>query len=101
MTTNQTNSAVTGHPALPARAAVVGAGLMGTGIAVILATGIGRVGVTSRNQASLDTSQRRAQRYAEDLGRHGLLPVSPEEVLSRLHFTTSMEEAVEGAEFVE
>jgi 3-hydroxybutyryl-CoA dehydrogenase len=86
---------------LPQRAAVVGAGLMGTGIAVILATGIEHIGVTSRNQASLDNAQRRAHRYAEDLGRHGLLPDSPEAVFARLHFTTSLEEAVEGAGFVE
>jgi 3-hydroxybutyryl-CoA dehydrogenase len=87
--------------ALPARAAVVGAGLMGTGIALILATGIEHVGVTSRRQESLDASRRRVDRYARDLERHGLLPVAADAALSRLHFTTSLEEAVAGAAFVE
>ena len=96
---NTTNRLAGG--ALPARAAVVGAGLMGTGIALILATGIERVGVTSRTQQSLDTSRRRAERYAADLEHEGLLPISAGEALGRLHYTTLLEEAVEGAEFVE
>ncbi|HEU5318428.1 MAG TPA: 3-hydroxyacyl-CoA dehydrogenase NAD-binding domain-containing protein [Chloroflexota bacterium] len=86
---------------LPDRAAVVGAGLMGTGIALILATGVARVGVTSRRQESLDLSRRRVERYARDLERHGLLPVAADVALARLHYTTSLEEAVEGAGFVE
>jgi len=86
---------------LPQRAAVVGAGLMGTGIALILATGVPSVGVTSRRQQSLDASRRRVERYAADLEREGLLPVKKETALARLHFTTSLEAAVEGAGFVE
>ena len=74
---------------------------MGTGIALILATGVPWVGVTSRRQESLDASRRRVERYAADLEREGLLPISKEEALGRLHFTTSLEEAVEGAGFVE
>lgn len=88
-------------PALPERAAVVGAGLMGTGIAVVLATGIERVGVTSRTQESLDRSRQRAERYARDLAAHGLLPLAPEAVLGRLQYTTSLEQAVAGAGLVE
>ena len=80
---------------------MVGAGLMGTGIALILATGIPEVGVTSRRQDSLDTSRRRVERYAADLEREGLLPVAKEVALGRLRFTTSLEEAVERAGFVE
>jgi 3-hydroxybutyryl-CoA dehydrogenase len=74
---------------------------MGTGIALILATGVPHVGVTSRTQESLDRSRRRAERYAADLERNGLLPLPADEALSRLHYTTSLEEAVEGAGFVE
>ncbi|HET7772034.1 MAG TPA: 3-hydroxyacyl-CoA dehydrogenase NAD-binding domain-containing protein [Chloroflexota bacterium] len=87
--------------ALPQKATVVGAGLMGTGIALILATGIPEVGVTSRRQESLDTSRRRVERYAADLEREGLLPVPKETALGRLRFTTSLEGAVDGAGFVE
>jgi 3-hydroxybutyryl-CoA dehydrogenase len=86
---------------LPRKAAVVGAGLMGTGIALILATGIEEVGVTSRTAASLDRSRRRVERYAADLQRNGLLPIDAGTVLARLRFTTSLEEAVDRAEFVE
>lgn len=75
--------------------------MMGTGIALILATGIERVGVTSRTQESIDRSRRRVARYAADLQAHGLLPLPAETAIERLHFTTSLEEAVEGAGFVE
>jgi 3-hydroxybutyryl-CoA dehydrogenase len=89
------------QPALPQKAAVVGAGLMGTGIAVILAQGVPEVALTSRRQESLDRSRQRAARYAAALRRHGLLPVDPPALLERLRFTTSLEEAVAGAGFVE
>src|SRR5688572_22093812 len=85
---------------LPARAAVIGAGLMGTGIAVILATGIGEVALTSRHVETLDRSRQRAARYAADLHRHGMLPLAAEALLARLRFTTSLDDAAEGAGFV-
>ncbi|HEV2123820.1 MAG TPA: 3-hydroxyacyl-CoA dehydrogenase NAD-binding domain-containing protein, partial [Chloroflexota bacterium] len=86
---------------LPRKAAVVGAGLMGTGIALILATGIEEVGVTSRTQASLDHSRRRVERYARELEQHGLLPIAAEQALARLRYTTLLEDAVGEAAFVE
>jgi 3-hydroxybutyryl-CoA dehydrogenase len=86
--------------ALPGKAAVIGAGLMGTGIALILAGGIEEVAVMSRHQESLDVSRRRAERYAADLERHGMLPVPPGVALGRLRFTTSLDEAMGGAGFV-
>src|SRR5262245_50996479 len=88
-------------PALPEKAAVVGAGLMGTGIAVILAQGVPKVALMSRHQDSLDRAAQRAARYAEALQRHGLLALDPPTLLGRLRFTTSLEEAVAGAGFVE
>jgi 3-hydroxybutyryl-CoA dehydrogenase len=88
-------------PVLPEKAAVVGAGLMGTGIAVILAQGVPQVALMSRNQDSLDRAAQRAARYAEALQRHGLLALDPPTLLGRLRFTTSLEEAVAGAGFVE
>ncbi|MBI3974134.1 MAG: 3-hydroxyacyl-CoA dehydrogenase family protein [Chloroflexi bacterium] len=86
---------------LPAKAAVIGAGLMGTGIGVVLATGIPSVALMSRSRESLDQARRRAERYTSDLARHGMLPVPAETVLDRLRFTTSLEDAVDGAGFVE
>jgi 3-hydroxybutyryl-CoA dehydrogenase len=86
--------------ALPARAAVIGAGLMGTGIAIVLATGIPAVVVMSRTQGSLDRSRRRAERYAADLERHGLLPLPAGVLLERLQYTRSLEDAAVGSEFV-
>jgi 3-hydroxybutyryl-CoA dehydrogenase len=86
---------------LPGSAAVVGAGLMGTGIAVILAQGIPDVALMSRRQETLDRSRQRAERYADALQRHGLLPIEAETLLGRLRFTTSLEDAAAGAGFVE
>ncbi len=73
---------------------------MGTGIGVVLAGGVPEVALMSRRQESLDRSRQRAERYAADLARHGLLPVPADTLLARLHFTTSLERAVEGAGFV-
>ena len=87
--------------ALPKKAAVIGAGLMGTGVALVLAGGIEEVAVMSRHQESLDRSRRRAERYAADLARHGLLPLGIEAALGRLRYTTSLEQAAGGAGFVE
>ncbi|MGH2350170.1 MAG: 3-hydroxyacyl-CoA dehydrogenase family protein [Chloroflexota bacterium] len=87
--------------ALPQKAAVIGAGLMGTGIAVVLADGVGEVTLMSRHQESLDRSRRRAERYVEALQRHELLGADAATVLGRLRYTTSLEGAVEGAGFVE
>ena len=47
----------TARPILPQKAAVIGAGLMGTGIAVILAQGIPEVALMSRHQETLDRSR--------------------------------------------
>ncbi|MDQ3700262.1 MAG: 3-hydroxyacyl-CoA dehydrogenase NAD-binding domain-containing protein [Chloroflexota bacterium] len=87
-------------PALPDKVAVIGAGLMGTGIAVVLATGVQEVALTSRRQESLDRSQQRAERYVAALHRHGQLTTDVPTVLGRLRFTTSLESAVSGAGFV-
>jgi len=91
---------IAAQPVLPQKAAVVGAGLMGTGIAIVLAGGVPEVALMSRRRESLDRSRQRAERYAADLARHDLLPHPAETVLARLHFTTSLEHAVEGAGFV-
>jgi 3-hydroxybutyryl-CoA dehydrogenase len=86
--------------ALPRKAAVIGAGLMGTGIALVLAGGIPEVALMSRTAESLERARRRAERYAADLERHGVLPVSAEEALGRLRYGSSLEAAADGAGFV-
>ncbi|HEX2514387.1 MAG TPA: 3-hydroxyacyl-CoA dehydrogenase NAD-binding domain-containing protein [Chloroflexota bacterium] len=87
-------------PILPQRAAVIGAGLMGTGIAVILAQGVPRVSLMSRRPETLEQSRQRAARYVAALHQQGVLPVPPETLLGRLHFSTSLDDAAAGAGFV-
>lgn len=90
--------------AFPERLAVIGAGLMGTQIACVLARGadgvVPRVALMSRRQNSLDAARRQAERYATQLARNGLLPISAETLLERLWFTTDLDAAAEGAGFV-
>ncbi len=87
--------------ALPQKVAVIGAGLMGTGIAVVLAGGLQEVALMSRHQETLDRSRQRAERYLQGLQRHGLLQEDAATVLGRMRFTTSLEDAAAGAGFVE
>ena len=88
---------------LPERAAVIGAGLMGAGIAVVLAggvNGIENVSVMSRSEQSISRARARIDGYVADLARHGLLSVEPAIVHSRLRFTTSLPDAVSGVGLV-
>ena len=88
---------------LPERAAVIGAGLMGAGIAVVLAGGehgIPHVTLRSRTGQSISRARTRIDGDVADLARHGLLAVDPATVHSRLRFTTSLPEAVSGAGLV-
>ena len=88
---------------LPERAAVIGAGLMGAGIAVVLAggvNGIENVSVMSRSEQSISRARARIDGYVADLARHGLLSVEPAIVHSRLRFTTSLRDAVSGVGLV-
>jgi 3-hydroxybutyryl-CoA dehydrogenase len=73
---------------------------MGTGIAVVLAAGVGEVALMARHQETLARARQRAERYVGALGRHGLLREAPGQVLGRLRYTTSLEEAAGGAGFV-
>lgn len=88
---------------LPERAAVIGAGLMGAGIAVVLAggeNGIPRVTLMARTEQSISRARNRIDGSVEDLDRHGRLAVDPATVHSRLRFTTSLPEAVSGVGLV-
>ena len=82
------------------RVAVVGAGLMGHGIALELALAGLEVRIHSRTRASLDRARARiddALGYLAGFGR--ITPEQVEAVPSRLRDTTDLEEAVSGADF--
>ena len=83
------------------KTAVIGAGLMGTQIALVLALGSRRTTIVSRRQESLDKAAQSLARYLGDLERHdGLLGSTRDEIGGRIALSTSVEEAVDGAEFV-
>jgi len=83
------------------KSAVIGAGLMGGQIALVLALGSEETSLMSRRQETLDRALSSIHRYAQDLSRNGLLPeIEPDEVLERIHTTTSLEAAARGAEFI-
>ncbi len=74
---------------------------MGGQISLVLAMGSEEVALMSRHQETLDRALSNLKRYASDLERHGLLlGGSKDEVLSRVWTTTSLEEAVDGSEFI-
>ena len=82
------------------RVAVVGAGLMGNGIALEFALAGLEVRMHSRTRASLDRARTRiddALGYLAGFGR--ITPEQVEAVPSRLRDTTDLEEAVSGADF--
>jgi 3-hydroxybutyryl-CoA dehydrogenase len=74
--------------------AIVGAGLMGHGIAYLFAHGGFRVRVQDPSAASLDSLPTRVVRICELLG------TDPETVLSRIQCDSDLASAVEGAELV-
>lgn len=87
-------------PGIPKRTAVIGAGLMGTQIALVLAHQCPRVALMSRHKRSIDAAMLRAQEYAASLEIQGLLPVRADQLVSRLVPTTDLSLAIQGAEFV-
>ena len=83
------------------KTAVIGAGLMGSQIALVLALGSRQTALMSRRQQTLDRALENLRRYAGDLQRHDLLRgETPEAVLGRIHATTDLDQAVDQAEFV-
>jgi 3-hydroxybutyryl-CoA dehydrogenase len=83
------------------KAAVIGAGLMGTQIGVVLSKRTGVVFLMSRHEESLQRAIRDARSYLEQLHQHGFLQgQSPESVLSRIRLTQRLPEALSGAELV-
>ncbi len=80
---------------------VVGAGLMGSQIALVLALSSRETCLVSRRQQTLDRAFDNLRRYAGDLHRHDRLRgETPENVLQRIRTTTDLKDAVTGATFV-
>lgn len=74
---------------------------MGGQIGLVLALGSEETFLMSRKQTTLDQVLSSIRRYADDLNRHRLLPnIVPNELLHRIHTTTSLETAAKGAEFI-
>jgi 3-hydroxybutyryl-CoA dehydrogenase len=81
--------------------AVIGAGLMGTGIAQVMAEGGLEVRLQSRRRESLDGALERIRRNQEQLIAAGLLTAAAAEAArQRLSFTQDLAEAVRDADFV-
>ena len=83
------------------RIAVLGAGTMGGGIAAVYALSGYRTSLFSRTEKTLEKSKGTIEAAVGLLMEEGLYPKQdPEEVMGRLFFTTSLEEAVKDAFYV-
>lgn len=83
------------------RTAVVGGGLMGAGFAHIMAQAGCEVNVLDLGPAQLDRCLQRVKASLATFVESGLMePTEVEPVLGRISFTTSMEDAVNGAQFI-
>ena len=86
---------------LPQRVAVVGAGTMGSGIALVFALAGSRVQLMSRRQTSLEVATQRIKSSAALLIEHRLIShTESDTALGRITQTTSLEAAVGDAELV-
>jgi 3-hydroxyacyl-CoA dehydrogenase len=81
--------------------AVVGAGVMGSGIAQTFARAGYTVWLHARHEASLGIARDRIRKNQEAMVRVGLLPESAaRDALGRIHTTTDLQEATESCHFV-
>lgn len=81
-------------------ACVVGAGTMGSGIALVLAR-VAEVRLVARRTASLEAAAARVAKSLETLAAQGLVdPAAAEEMVGRIVYTTSLHEGVDGCELV-
>jgi len=83
------------------KTAVIGAGLMGTQIGVVLASGSRIVYLMSRHERTLQRALRDSRSYLEQLSQHGLLRgANPETLMKRIKTTRKLPEALAGADMV-
>jgi len=80
------------------KVAVVGAGIMGHGIAQNFAQGGFRVSLVDTNQKALDKGMRLMRLSLDTMAHGGLLEGSVESILARVTPTTSLEEAADDAD---
>ncbi len=81
--------------------AIIGAGVMGSGIAQTFAQAGYAVRLYARHQKTLEAARDRIARNQEAMLRAGLLDeAAAREALDRLHRTTALEEAVKACHFV-
>lgn len=79
---------------------VVGAGLMGAGIAQVAASAGLRASLVDQSAAALQGARERIQHSLERLARSGRLKDEPQEVLARLSFADALEPAARQADLV-
>ena len=79
--------------------AVIGPGLMGHGIALVLAKVPGTVWLYGISDQTLETAMERIRQSLEQLTRYGLVSEA-EQIINRIHPTTDLAEAVTEARFV-
>ena len=91
----------TGNPATVERVAVIGAGLMGHGIALEFAVAGRRVAITDASSAALERGLANMRRGADTLAGLGLAPrAACDTALQRVTACASLPEAVAGADLV-
>lgn len=85
----------------PERIAIIGAGLMGHGIAQIFAFHGHPVWLVDDNQDALDSAKRRVHANLTNMAEHGVkFGASVEEILDRIEVTVDMAIACESSDFV-
>ena len=85
----------------PERIAIIGAGLMGHGIAQIFAFHGHPVSLVDDNQDALDSAKRRVHANLTNMAEHGVkFGAGVEEILDRIEVTVDMAIACEGSDFV-
>jgi len=82
------------------KVAIIGAGLMGHGIAQVFAQAGYQVSMQSRREKSVQQAFERIEANLQTLVESGLVEEAPSQILARIEGTTNMNEAAENADFV-
>lgn len=81
--------------------AVLGAGTMGPGIAQTFAMGGYDVTMWTRSEATMEKAKSALRAQLDTFAKEGELHESPDTILSRISFASTVEEAVSGADFIQ